>query len=151
MIRKLKMLYDKHKEIINYIIFGIITTAVNWISYALLVYVLKNTTTLNEDIYTNTSNIISWIIAIIFAFITNKIWVFESKTWELKTTLREAGSFLGSRTLSFFIEIGSFNLLIKAGLSQSLFGVEGFFAKIIVTIVAVILNYFFSKLFVFKK
>ena len=74
----------KNKEIIKYLIFGILTTLVNILCF----YILDK---LNIDIYIN--NTISWIVSVIFAFITNKLYVFESKSLDIKTIFKEGTSF----------------------------------------------------------
>lgn len=133
----------KHKEIIFYIIFGAGTTLINWIVYTLCV------TVFNADI--TLSNTVAWLAAILFAFITNKLFVFESREWKFKQTVKEALSFLGSRILSGFIEIGCPVLLVYLGINQSFFGIDGGIAKLITNIIVIVLNYILSKLFVFKK
>lgn len=143
MIQQLKKLYFSKKEIINYLFFGVCTTAVNWVTYSLLVKLLS--------FNINTANIISWIVAVAFAYVTNKIWVFESRSWEPSFVLKEALSFTGSRLLSGVFEIGLLPILVACGLNQTLFGVEGFVAKIIISVIVVILNYIFSRFFVFKN
>ena len=136
-------LFKKHKEIILYIIFGVGTTLVNWIVYTLLVTICNAGITVG--------NAIAWVAAIIFAFITNKLFVFESKSWALTTTLKESFSFLASRILSGIVEIVGPILMIQIGLNQSVFGIKGAVAKAITSIVVIILNYLLSKLLVFRK
>lgn len=133
----------KHKEIVLYIIFGAGTTLVNWVVYTLLVSALGVKITL--------SNLIAWLAAIIFAFITNKLYVFESKGWQVKTTLKEGFSFLGSRIFSGLIEVVGPTALMVIGISGDLFGIKGGISKIIINVVVIILNYILSKLFVFKE
>lgn len=133
----------KHKEIIMYLIFGVLTTLVSLVSYALLIKFLPLSIT--------AASAISWIIAVSFAFVTNKLFVFESKSSDTKTVLREALSFFAARGISGVVEIFLPELLFKAGLDFALFGVKGLVAKIIVNVIVIILNYLFSKLFVFKK
>lgn len=133
----------KYKEIILYIIFGVGTTVVNWMVYSLLVTACALGVT--------AGNAIAWVAAIIFAFITNKLFVFESKSWSLATTLKEGLSFLASRIFSGLVEIVGPILLIQVGLNQSILSIKGAVAKAITSIVVIILNYLFSKLFVFRK
>ena len=96
------------------------------------------------------SNAIAWFVAVVFAYITNKLFVFESKSWKLTEVWKEVVKFFGARIATGVIEIGGLPLLFYIGVKQSLFGVEGFLAKILVSIIVVILNYVFSKIFVFK-
>ena len=87
----------------------------------------------------------------LFAFVTNRTWVFASKEKEKIGILKEFGKFLVSRLMTALIEIGGFPLLMAVGLDFDLFGISGFPAKIAVTIISVILNYILSELFVFRK
>ena len=144
----IKSLFSKYKEIIMYLIMGGATTVVNWASYAITVSTLPIT---NADAKVLVSNIISWTIAVIFAYITNKIWVFQSYSWKFKYVLREAFLFVSARFLTGLLEIFGVPLLVKLGLHQTIFGIEGMLSKILVSIIVVILNYIFSKLLIFKK
>ena len=137
------MLLNKYKEIIIYLIFGVATTLVNFLVYTLLIEIFQAEMTV--------SNAVAWIIAVVFAFVTNKIFVFESKSSRISVVLKEMISFFGSRVISGSIEIFLPTLLFKIGLDFSLFGIKGFVAKALVSIIVIVLNYVFSKLFVFKK
>ena len=138
-----KKIYQKHKEVVNYLIFGVATTLVNWLTYSILVKGLA----INEAV----GNAIAVVIAVLFAFITNKIWVFESKQKDIGSLAKEAFSFFGSRAVTGVIEIIGVPTLQAIGLNQSLFGVKGMWAKIAISVVIIILNYVFSKFIVFKK
>lgn len=142
-MEKLKNLITKYKEIIMYLIFGVLTTVVSLASYSLFVELLP--------IGITVASAFSWVIAVSFAFITNKMFVFESCSREVKTVLREALSFFAARIVSGVVEIFLPELLFSVGLDFSLFGVKGLVAKLIVNIIVIIMNYIFSKLFVFKK
>ena len=135
MFNDLKMLIIKNKEIIKYLIFGILTTLVNILCF----YILDK---LNIDIYIN--NTISWIVSVIFAFITNKLYVFESKSLDIKTIFKEGTSFLGARIFSYFVDMGTIYLLFD-GLK-----INKLISKIVSNIIVIIINYIFSK-FIFKK
>ncbi|WP_242825897.1 GtrA family protein [Metaclostridioides mangenotii] len=91
------------------------------------------------------SNIIAWLVAVIFAYITNKFYVFESKSIEYKYVIKELLSFMSCRVLSGVIE------LILMFVMQNLLLINDFIVKIITNIVVVILNFIFSKLIVFKN
>ena len=97
------------------------------------------------------SNAIAWFTAVVFAYITNKLFVFESKSWNVAEVWKEVVKFFGARIATGVVEIGGLPLLYYIGVKQSLFGVEGFVAKILVSVIVVILNYVFSKIFVFNK
>ena len=125
----------KNKEIIKYLVFGTLTTLVNILCF----YILDK---LNIDIYIN--NTISWIVSVIFAFITNKLYVFESKSLDIKTIFKEGTSFLGARIFSYFVDMGTIYLLFD-GLR-----INKLISKIVSNIIVIIINYIFSK-FIFKK
>lgn len=135
MFNDLKMLIIKNKEIIKYLIFGILTTLVNILCF----YILDK---LNIDIYIN--NTISWIVSVIFAFITNKLYVFESKSLDIKTIFKEGATFLGARIFSYFVDMGTIYLLFD-GLR-----INKLISKVVSNIIVIIINYIFSK-FIFKK
>ncbi len=143
MPEKLLALYRKYREIISYLFFGGLTTLVSWATYALGAGPLALGVT--------PANIFSWICAVSFAFVTNKLWVFDSKSWAWPGWLKEAGSFFAGRIFSGVVELGGLPLLMRLGLDQALFGVEGFAAKIVISVVVIVLNYVISKLFVFRK
>ena len=137
----LKNLYFKHKEIINYLLFGGMTTVVSWGTYSLFVKAI--------GMSVGVGNILSW--AVLFAFVTNKLFVFESKTWQPATALREFVSFIGARLATGVIEWFGVPYFSTHGLTHPLFGVKGLLAKVVVSIVVIILNYIFSKFLVFIK
>ncbi len=140
----IKELYDdmmsKHREGISYLIFGGFTTIISWVSYALFVF-------LGIDI--NLSNVLSWVCGVSFAFVTNKWFVFLSKSLEPKTVVREFGSFVGSRIVTGVIAMVLFPILYGLGLNQSLLGVDGFLSKIVTSIIEIVLNWILSKYLVF--
>lgn len=141
-MKNLKELFYKHKEGILYLLFGFVTTIVNWGSYSILTkYLLLNY---------NISNIIAWFLAVGVSFVTTKLWVFESKTQNFGELFKEIISFVSSRVLTGFFEIIALPFAVGLGLDQSIFGVENFLAKIIISVIGVILNYFLSKFVVFK-
>ena len=150
-MKKIKELILKYKELIVYVIFGGLTTVVN-----LVVFTLSGMA-LGDERYL-VSNVIAWFAAVIFAYITNKLWVFESKSWSIKVLLKEIPSFFAARVLSFlieefgryvFVDILSFNEISLKILSFEIGG--ELIAKAILAVIVVILNYVFSKLVIFKK
>ena len=163
-MKKIKQLYIKYKEIILYIIFGGLTTVVSIVTYALAQlpfgsiihdqsvalriggYEIR---TMYLAIFA--AKVISWILAVTFAFVTNKIWVFESKSWKFSVAFREFWLFVVARLVTGPIEWLGVPLLVSWGLNQTLFHVEGFYANIICMVLVVILNYVFSKLIIFRK
>lgn len=126
-----------NREMISYLIFGVLTTVVNLVVFQLCDAVL--------GIYYIAANVIAWIIAVIFAYVTNKLFVFDSKSWELKLVVREVISFGSARILSLLFETGFIALTVEV------IGMPKFISKIIASIFVVIINYVASKLFIFKK
>ncbi len=126
-----------NKETITYIIFGVLTTAVNYGVY----YLFYRFTGIDPIFY----NAIAWIAAVVFAFITNKLFVFESKSFKSDILLPEIASFFAARILSLLVETGLLALAIKV------FGLNELFSKIVIAVIVVILNYFASKFLIFRK
>ena len=150
-MKTIKVLFSKYRELIIYFVFGVFTTLVNLITFHLFNLLLGNEHYL-------VSNVVAWIASVIFAYITNKIWVFESKSWSVKVLLREIPSFFSARVLSFAVEeVGLFLLVDIAGMSVYGLSVFGFnitgdlIAKVILAVIVVILNYIFSKFLIFRK
>ena len=139
----IKRLFEKYKSFIYYIVFGVLTTLINIVVYMLCFKMIGISNVI--------SNVIAWFIAVLFAFITNKIWVFESKSFEMNICIKEFISFVAAREDTGVIEIFGVPLLVKIGLNQRIFGVDGALSKVIVSVVVVVLNYVFSKLIVFKN
>lgn len=151
MMKFIKKLYLKYKELINYVFFGALATVVSIVSFKIFDVML------GADLYL-VSNIISWIITVIFAYFTNKIWVFESKSWKANVLVREIISFFGARVFSLVVEEAGLWLLIDilsmGGICWTILGFNitgNLIAKVIMQVVVVILNYIFSKLIIFKK
>lgn len=127
----------KYKESIFYLIFGGLTFITNIITYTLCTRIL------NIDILI--SNCIAWIISVLFAYVTNKFFVFESKKINIKFLIKELSSFVSCRLLSGIIEMILMYTMI------SLMSLNDFIVKIITNVVVVILNFIFSKLIIFKN
>lgn len=137
-MNKIKELYIKYKEVINYLVFGGLSTAVNFVSYYIAARLLGI-----EEV---TSSGISWFCSVLFAYITNKIFVFESKTDTKKAFFKEMISFFLARILSGILcDVGTFALMVKV------FNINDIIAKIVTQVMVVIVNYIFSKLIIFKK
>ena len=152
-MEKIKAFYLKHKKIILYLFFGVVTTIVSFVSYALFerLFCYLPYTSSNLVFAIAAANVLSWIVAVLFAFVTNKIFVFESKKNSFLGVMGEFASFVGARLLTGFIEWFGVPFLVFSGLHQASFGSEGLLAKIIVSIIVIILNYIFSKILVFRK
>lgn len=156
-MNKLLQLLKKYREIVSYLFWGVMSTIVSWGSYGLFVVWFAGMTDemhlfgWNIPMVVVIANVLSWICAITFAFFTNKLWVFESKSWNCEVWLPELGKFLSSRIATGVVEMVGVPLLVGIGLNQTIYGIEGMLAKVIVSVVVVLLNYVFSKLFVFKE
>lgn len=156
----------KLKEIILYVVFGVLTTVVNLVAVGIF----------KKFIPFLIANIIAWVAAVAFAYVTNKLFVFDSKSWKKDIVIKEVASFTGARLLTLAIEefgiilmdnilhltasLGVFavkcldltkivNITMPAALYEKLDG--EMMIKIILAVIVVILNYVFSKLIIFKK
>ena len=129
--------YNKYKELINYGIFGVLTTAVNYVMYVLCAKLL------NIDMLIST--FIAWFVSVLFAYVTNKKYVFESKTNKKTEIFREIVSFISFRILSGIID------MIVMYITVDLLELNDLIMKLVSNIIVIILNYVFSKLFIFKK
>ena len=148
---KIKELIIKYKEIITYLIFGVLTTLVNLGTFWVFTKIL------GEEMYL-LNNAIAWVVGVIFAFVTNKLFVFESKSWKSKTAGKELIEFVGARLFSFGVEEGGMWLFVDVlAFGEKSFALFGFtitgqmIAKLALAVIVVILNYFFSKFIIFKK
>ena len=142
----MKNLCVKYKEIILYGIFGVLTTIANFVAFWI------STRFLGEEMYL-LNNAIAWVAGVAVAFVTNKIWVFNSKSWALKNTIKELSEFVVS---FFFEEFGMWlfiDVLSFGEKSLTLFGIVisgQIIVKLLLSVIVVILNYFFSKFVIFK-
>lgn len=136
-------LYKKYKEIINYLIFGVLTTIVNLVTKYILLFTIFDA---SNPIQLQSTIIVSWIVAVLFAYFTNRKFVFESTN---KNKLKEFISFIIARISTLLLEMiimWFFVTLLK--LNSNLYVI---IFTIIAQVAVVIGNYVFSKLFVFKK
>lgn len=137
MREKLKVLFHKHCDILVYLIFGMLTTVVNYLVY-LPCYNLAH-------LPSAVSNMVAWIAAVAFAYVTNKIFVFRSLDWSIQTLLPELAKFLGTRLGSGVLETGMLFLFVDV------FAMNGNLWKLVTSILVVVLNYIGSKLLVFRR
>ncbi len=143
---KLKFLadiYRNHREGMRYLIFGGLATVVNIAVYVICAHLIFSN--LDDNLRVNLSNGLAIIISILFAYMTNKIWVFESKTESKLDLLREFGSFIGCRIVTALLDLGLMQLTVN------IFGWNDILMKIIVNVIVILLNFVFSKLIIFKK
>lgn len=130
-------LLKKYKSFIAYAVFGVFTTVVNIVTYDLCYYKAGMSNTL--------SNILAWILAVTFAYLTNKVWVFGSNSWMWATLRKEVAAFISCR-----LATGIMDLIIMY-VCVDVIGWHAMMMKIISNILVIILNYVFSKLVIFKK
>lgn len=132
-----------NRETISYVVFGVLTTVVCLVSYEVIKFILTGGGELNT-IQMNIANVGSWVIAVAFAFVTNKFFVFQSKSVTFKILIKEIPSFVGARLLSLGFEIVWMNVTV------GLLNINDSIAKIGAQFGIVVMNYVFSKLFIFK-
>lgn len=130
-------IYNRYREQILYIVFGVLTTAVSILVYAVFTEWLS----MDELI----ANIISWVIAVMFAFVTNRIWVFRSNENGAAAVLRQMLTFYAGRVLTLLIE----ELMLWVFVKELSF--NGLAVKTAAQLVVIVLNYIISKLLIFKR
>ena len=139
MKKKFMELYKQYKEIVNYLIVGILTTMVSLGVYYICVLIFLNP---ENAIQLQVANIISWVAAVTFAYFTNRKFVFESKTPDM---LKEASAFVGARVATLLMDMLCMFIMVTCmGLSDKI-------AKLVVQLIVTVANYIFSKIFVFRK
>lgn len=134
-------LYKKYQEIINYLIVGVLTTVVSIVTYFLFSLVLD----IENNILFILANVLSWICAVIFAYVTNKKFVFNTTTSNKKEEIKVFSMFVSSRITTLLIELAFMFVTVKIIL------INDKIAKVIAQFIVIVLNYVLSKLFVFKK
>ena len=123
---------------INYLVFGGLATVVNFVTYLIVARLMGIDEVLSSGI--------SWFFSVLFAYITNKLFVFESKTEGIKAILIEMGSFFLARIVSGILcDVGTFAIMVRV------FNINDLFAKVVTQVMVVIVNYVFSKLIIFRK
>ncbi len=137
MVEKVKDLLRKYRDVVVYLVFGLLTTAVNYVIYLPCYNLL--------GLSSSVSNVIAWVAAVAFAYVTNKPFVFRSHDWSAKTVLSELTRFIGTRLGSGGLE--TFILFIAV----DVIGMNGNLWKLITSVLVVIINYVGSKLLVFRK
>lgn len=130
-----------NRETILYVVFGVLTTVVSYVVGLACYYTLP----LESALLNVISNCISWVAAVVFAFITNKIFVFESKSWAASVLLHEIPTFLSARLLSLGVELLGMWLLVDCA------HIPYAISKILMNVLVILINYVLSKLVIFKK
>lgn len=138
-MQKIRELFNKYKEVIMYLIFGVLTTVVSLVSYYLLTITILNP---ESGLQLQIANILSWIISVAFAYITNRKYVFESKSKEF---VKEISSFVGGRVVTLLMDMAIMFIFVTVlHLNDKVF-------KLVSQVVVIVANYIISKIFVFKK
>ena len=134
----IKKIWDKvmNREVISYLIFVVLTTLVNWVVYAAMVKV---------HIDYRIATAVAWAVSVLFAFIVNKIFVFQSYNMRPAFVMKEITSFVACRAVSGVMEMVFMIVMV------SWIHMDEYISKIAVSVIVVIVNYVFSKLFIFRK
>ncbi len=135
-MKRIKTLFLKYKEPILYIIFGALTTFVNIVCFWLCD---------KAGFSTAFSTVLAWVLSVAFAFITNKIFVFESNTSGLRAVTKEALKFFSCRLTTGVLDLGIMLLFVDV------WHFNGLLIKVLSNILVIVLNYILSKLLIFKK
>lgn len=136
-MQKLIFLFKKYRELILYVFFGGCTTLVNIVSYFLSTRLLHLTT--------SPATILAWILSVLFAYVTNRRWVFESTARGASAVIKEMGGFFGARLATGLMDLGIMFLFVD------LLGLNDLVIKITSNVLVIVANYVLSKLFVFRK
>ena len=137
MIAKLRALIHKYSDIVSYLFFGVLTTVVNYVVYLPCYNLLHFSAAV--------SNVIAWVVAVAFAYLTNKPFVFKSHDWSMKTVGPELTKFVGCRIGSGLLETAIIFVTVDC------LNWNGNIWKLVTSVLVVILNYVASKLLVFRK
>ena len=169
MIEKIKKIYEKHKELIRYLVFGIITTVVSLgfcfatLKIGVLFEPLRDEAGEPTELLDVIGSITQWVSGVLVAFFTNKLWVFTDSEKGRKATLKQLVTFSGARVATLFIEIvinlGVIAVFDALGYKAPVLNLmvisialtSRLWAKAVSSVVVVVSNYFISKLWVFKK
>ena len=151
MMEPIRALLHKHRQLISYVFWGVMTTVVNYVTYFLLTEGLR--------VYYLTSNVIAWAVSVLFAYFVNKLYVFQSRDWAWQVALRELWQMAASRLLTlgletvilwFFVDTlhcGDAVIQLTAGIS-----IHGdAIVKLAANVVVVVVNYVLSKFIIFKQ
>ncbi len=136
-MKHIRQFVEKYKELLSYIFWGAASTAVNYGVYFLC------TKPLQLDYLT--SNVIAWVVSVAFAFVVNKLFVFESRSLAVKTVLSELWKFVSARIFSGVLETGILFVFV------TLLHMNDSVVKIAAGVIVIILNYVMSKLLIFNK
>ena len=143
--KPLQKIYYKYEEKWLYLVFGLLTTAVSFLTAWIAKTVLENAGGYGDKAVGDISTVFSWVCSVTFAYITNKLWVFESNAKGFKNILAEGGKFYGGRVFTLAME------WVIMHIGFGMMGKNFWFIKALANIVVLILNYVISKIFVFRN
>lgn len=135
----MKKLYEKYKELFDYLIVGVLTTLISLAVYYACTWTFANP---NNPILLQVANVLSWIVSVLFAYVMSRHFVFHSKN---ENIMKEISSFFLSRLATLLMDMGIMFLLVTI-LKQN-----SNIAKLVSQVVVIVMNYILSKLIVFKK
>lgn len=130
-------LYKEHEEGFNYLIFGFLAFVLNYILYFLFASTLH--------MHYMLATALSWVLTVVFAYWTNRTFVFKSKNKDVQSLGKEFGSFIGARVATEFLELGMMFVMVD------LAGINEYLSKFVCQMVVILANYFLSKLWIFKE
>ena len=133
---KLKKIYSKYKDVLAYLVFGVFTTLINIITYWLMAYKLPQIVMV--------STIVAWVVAVFFAYITNRKWVFHSECDDIKGIVKEISAFFSCRLATGIVDWLCMFVFVD------IIKINDIAIKTLANIVVIVLNYIASKLIIFK-
>ena len=136
-MQKIRKLWNQYKELVLYVFFGGCTTLINIASYFMCRQWIQMEVV--------PADLAAWLISVIFAYVTNKLFVFESKSWRLKLVLREAAEFFTARLFSLGVDVGLLYVTVDV------LGLWEMPMKLLINVAVIIINYIFSKWIIFRK
>lgn len=136
-MEKYKQLWETHKELILYVFFGGCTTLINIVSYFACRQVLCMPIV--------PADVIAWLVSVIFAYVTNKLFVFESKSWRPRLVLKESAEFLAARVFSLGVDV------VMLYITVTILDFWELPMKVLANVVVIVINYIFSKWIIFRK
>lgn len=130
-------LYRKYEEGINYLIFGFLAFVLNYVLYFVFASTLQ--------MHYMGATALSWLLTVVFAYWTNRTFVFKSKNRDVRSLGKEFISFIGARVATEVLELGLMFVMVDCA------GINEYFSKFVCQVVVILANYFLSKLWIFKK
>lgn len=136
-MKQFKSLWEHYRELILYVLFGGCTTLIN-----ILIYFLCRQWLAMEVV---AADVVAWLLAVIFAYITNKLFVFESKSWRAKLVTKEVAAFMAARLFSLGVDV------VMLYVTVELLEWWELPMKVLANVVVIVINYIFSKWIIFRK